>query len=253
MPDDRSDHRPPRRPWDPPPAPRPGGGRFLGRLIVIAAVVGGLLLASWSFLAPSEISTPRQIDAVRLGLILAVVVCGLAAARTRLSVLVRQMAAWLAIMAVLVAGYAYRDELTLVGQRIGGELVPQRGVRSPDGAMTFRAAADRHFWIEAEVDGVPVKFLVDTGASRIALSLADARRLGFDPARLAFTERLNTANGVALGAPVHLRRIRVGTIELSDLGAYVNDGEMPQSLLGMNFLERLGSIEIKDDRLTIRP
>ncbi len=84
------------------------------------------------------------------------------------------------------------------------------------------------------------------------LSPADARRLGFDLGRLAFTEYYATANGTVRGAPIRLDEIVVGPIRLTNLRASVNEAAMDTSLLGMSFLNRLDSYEVRGDTLTLR-
>jgi aspartyl protease family protein len=113
------------------------------------------------------------------------------------------------------------------------------------------AGPQGHFVIEAEVNGVPVTFLVDTGASEIVLTTADAGRLGFDPHRLEFSQRFRTANGEVRGAPVKLRELRVGQFSLYDLDASVNAAPLPVSLLGMSFLQRLHGYRVEDRRLIL--
>ena len=159
---------------------------------------------------------------------------------------------WLALGALVFAGYAYRFDLESIADRLLSELVPGFGVVA-DGAVSFRARAGGHFVVEAEVDGTRVRFLVDTGASDVVLSPADAKRLGFAPDSLSFTKRYRTANGIVLGAPVPLGRIRIGPISVSDVAASVNGAPMTRSLLGMSFLDRLSGYEVRDGTLVLRP
>jgi aspartyl protease family protein len=130
--------------------------------------------------------------------------------------------------------------------------MPQRGVVE-GGAVSFRTAKGGHFVIEAEINGVALRLLVDTGASDLVLSPADARRLGFDVAALDYSRRYRTANGIVFGAPVMLGRVRVGPIALDDVRASVNGAKMARSLLGMSFLGRLSGYEVSDDTLTLKP
>ncbi len=113
------------------------------------------------------------------------------------------------------------------------------------------AGPQGHFVLEAMVDGVPITFLLDTGASEIVLTMADARRLGLDPRRLEFSQRFGTANGEVQGAPVRLREVRVGQFSLYDLDASVNAAPLPISLLGMSFLNRLHGYRVEDRRLIL--
>ena len=133
------------------------------------------------------------------------------------------------------------------------ELVPGYGVATGDESMVFRVGDDGHFRVRAVVDGVALDFLVDTGASDVALTRSDARRLGFDLDALAYIQPYTTANGVVYGAPVILGEMVVGPIRLTDVAASVNQAPMGgASLLGMSFLGRLGAYEVSNGSLTLR-
>ena len=88
------------------------------------------------------------------------------------------------------------------------------------------------------VNGVPVDFMVDTGASHIVLAPQDAARLGYTPRDLDFSQAFESANGTVRAAPVELRELRVGQLQLYDLEASVNGSDLPISLLGMSFLQQ---------------
>lgn len=163
----------------------------------------------------------------------------------------RNAAVWAAIALGLLVLYSYRNELDRLKDRVFADLLPHRGT-TLGATVAFRAQEGGHFAVEAEVDGTPVRFLVDTGASDVILSPLDARRIGFDPAALDYTRRYNTANGVVLGAPVRLKRVTVGPIAVTDVRASVNRAAMTRSLLGMSFLERLSAYGVSDGTLTLR-
>lgn len=116
----------------------------------------------------------------------------------------------------------------------------------------IEAGPNGHYVIEVMVNGMPITFLIDTGASEVVLNLADARRVGFEPRTLRYTQRFETANGEVRGAPVTLRELRIGQLQLYDLEASVNEGPLSVSLLGMSFLQRLTSYEVRDGRLVLR-
>ena len=102
------------------------------------------------------------------------------------------------------------------------------------------------------INGEDMDLLVDTGASSLVLSGADAARLGIDTHRLAFTEQYQTANGIVLGAPVTLREFRVNSFSLHDVRATVMASPMPVSLLGMSVLSRFAEHEMRGDKLILR-
>ena len=165
----------------------------------------------------------------------------------------RHAAVWLALAAVLAIGYSYRFELTDVVNRLGGEIIPYAAVTTEDGAVRVRAHRDGHFYVDSRVGDRTIRFLVDTGATSVALSPADAQRIGFDLARLDFSRRLQTAGGVVRGAPVVIRSLEIGDIRLRNVRAIVNEQAMPHSLLGISALDRLGGYEVRDGTLTLRP
>ncbi len=176
----------------------------------------------------------------------------LAGRRLRLRGVAKAAALWTLIVAVVALGTAYRVELGAIGERLLGEFLPHRGTVLGEGEVRFPAGADGHFRIEAVVDGTPIRFLVDTGASGIVLSPADARRIGFEIDQLRFTGFAETANGTVRTAAVRLGAIEVGPIRLHDLPASVNQAAMRGSLLGVSFLERLRSFEMRDGALILR-
>lgn len=127
---------------------------------------------------------------------------------------------------------------------------PSQNVVSQD-RIELPRAPDGHYYLTAEVSGVPVRFVVDTGASQIVLSQEDAERIGIDTKSLAYLGRAYTANGEVRTAPVRLENLVVGSVRHENLRAVVNEGEMGQSLLGMDYLQRFASIEITGGRLIL--
>ncbi len=130
-------------------------------------------------------------------------------------------------------------------------LAPQQD--TPAGAASISKAADGHYWAEANVDGHEVRFLVDTGASAVALTAEDARRLGIDPATLSYNYTVATANGQARAAQIRLASISVGQARVDNVDAYVLDRGLETSLLGMTYLGRLSQFEATKTNLILRP
>lgn len=108
-----------------------------------------------------------------------------------------------------------------------------------------------HFSVTAHVNGTPVAFLVDTGASNVVLSRDDAVRTGINIDDLVFTGRAETANGTVRTAAVKLDTLNLEGIQDDRVRAYVTDGDLFGSLLGMDYLRRYESIEIRRDRLIL--
>jgi aspartyl protease family protein len=120
-------------------------------------------------------------------------------------------------------------------------------------AASIAKGGDGHYWAEADVNGGRVRFLVDTGASAVALTIADARRLGIQTEKLTYTYKVVTASGQARAAPVTLGRVSVAGAEMNDVEALVIEKGLESSLLGMSYLGRLASFEATRTSLILRP
>ncbi len=128
---------------------------------------------------------------------------------------------------------------------------PNRNMKATASAeIVLQRSRDGHYYADGEINGRRVKFMLDTGATQIALPRSLAGELGV---KLGPTIVLQTAAGPATGYATRLASVRVGAIEISDLGAVVSEGmREPTVLLGMNFLRRLEMIQ-RGDQLTLRP
>jgi aspartyl protease family protein len=127
---------------------------------------------------------------------------------------------------------------------------PSPGAAAAEKSLVFHANRQGHVVLDAVVNGAPVHFLVDTGATFVALSRRDAAAAGFTDGDLVFRGRMATANGVVGAAPVRLRELRIGQFSVGDVPAVVMD-HLGISLLGQSFLNRLDSYEMRDGVLTL--
>jgi aspartyl protease family protein len=110
-----------------------------------------------------------------------------------------------------------------------------------------------HFDAAGQVNGESVDFLIDTGATTIALSYGDALRVGFTDRDLSYSLIINTANGQARAAPVRLDSVTIGSITREGLRAMVAEPrKLDQSLLGMNFISSLTAFEMRRGEVILR-
>ena len=164
--------------------------------------------------------------------------------RQSLSTTMQQIAIWAFIFLGVIAGYGLWDDIRQTVR-------PQQSVLGETGQVTVPRAADGHYYLTVAVNGAPVNFLVDTGATAVVLTTDDARRAGFDPDTLAFVGRAQTANGEVRTAPVWVEELSLGTFQDRNFRVSVNGGEMDKSLLGMTYLQRWSSIEIRNGALVL--
>jgi aspartyl protease family protein len=120
------------------------------------------------------------------------------------------------------------------------------------GATVLKAENGGHYFATADINGTPVKVMIDTGASAVALPYAEAERAGLKPRLLDFSIPISTANGTVYGAATIIRRVEINSIRVSDVRAFVlPEGALEITLLGMSFLSRLDGFSVQDGKLTL--
>ena len=164
--------------------------------------------------------------------------------RARLGETLRQAGLWALIFVGVIAGYGLWSDL----QR---SVLPRQSVFAEEGRIEVPRAPDGHYHLTLEINGTPVRFVVDTGASDLVLSQEDATRAGIDTGALIYSGRANTANGTVSTAPVWLDRVELGGLVDTDVAAIVNGGEMRGSLLGMGYLERYSQVTFGNGRMVL--
>jgi aspartyl protease family protein len=163
--------------------------------------------------------------------------------RRALGQMLRHLILWALIFIGVLAGFA-------LWQDVAPRLAP---VQITHGTGVIEIPKDRsgHFVVIADVNGEPIEFLVDTGASAVVLSREDAQKSGISLENLAFTGIANTANGTVETAVVKIDTLNIGGVQDDDIRAYVTGGELFGSLLGMSYLQRFEKIEITRDKLIL--
>lgn len=137
------------------------------------------------------------------------------------------------------AAMAARPDTSVAAATAGRSVTVPRDVRG-------------HFEVDARVDGRLLSFMVDTGATVIALTAADAARLGLHPGRSEYTVEVRTANGTVRAAPTELDRVEVGDLVVRNVAALVMpEGVLSDNLLGLSFLSRLRHFEYADGKLVL--
>lgn len=188
------------------------------------------------------------------GALLAMIVAGFwGEFRSRMGENIRALLIWALLGLACVGAYAYRDEARELGNRIMGELRPGSATTGPGGTVTITRRAGGEFQVRGSVNGRTQSFVFDTGASTVVLTAENAAALGLTPKDSEYSVRVSTANGTTVAAPVFLDSISVGDITVKRVSALVSrPGALFNNLLGMSFLSRLASYEVRGDRLVLR-
>ncbi len=163
----------------------------------------------------------------------------------------KYLAIWSATILFLVGLYSYRYEFADLKKRIYSELNPAAAQINQNQQIIIRASEDGHFYVDTKINGAAVRFMIDTGASDIALNLTDAAKIGINTTNLNFNKRYQTANGTSFGASVTLEKVEIAGVKFINLPASINSGNMGISLLGMSFLKRLKKYEVFQDKLIL--
>lgn len=246
MPDDYN-------PWAPPPdEPKRSNTRFFVFLGLIALGV----FAVWQLreLFPGALSNVEdQGSFMQLSVLAVVVASGIVYSR-RVSgrETVRNIAIWAGIAVALGFGYVFYHQIKEAALDVRSELVPGYAAKVNANTIAFTENRDGDFSVIGSVNGTAVEFLVDTGATDIVLSPADAERAGIDLSSLHFNRAYETANGEGRGAAAIVDRLEIGPVKLFDVPVSVNATKMRSSLLGMAFLKRMKSFEMKGRKLYLR-
>lgn len=163
--------------------------------------------------------------------------------RERMGQALRMGLAWGLIIVGIMAGYGLWSD-------IRRDVMPMQEVVA-DGVVEVPQAEDGHYYLTLMIDGRPVPFMVDTGASGMVLASRDAESLGIDLQDLRFLGEASTANGVVRTARVTLDRVELGPFTNDQFQAFVTEGALDQSLLGMDYLAQF-RMEFAGGKLILR-
>jgi aspartyl protease family protein len=172
--------------------------------------------------------------------------------RERLSQALEAMLFWAVIGLLLVVGYTYRFELRDAGDRVMAQLMPGYVAGHGHDVEVVRGRGG-DFAVAAHINGARVPMVLDTGASSVVLTQDAAKAAGLPLEVLDYTVNVDTANGRTRAAPIMLDRLTVGGLtERAVPALVVQAGQLKNNLLGMSFLNRLASWEVRGDRLRMR-
>jgi aspartyl protease family protein len=220
-------------------------------LAILAVVMFFLVMQRDGSLASLETVDISSLTVKIVGLVF-VLALAITFFRERLSQAIEAALVWVVIALLLVLGYTYRFELRDVADRVLSELVP--GHASTRGRVVEIArGSGGNFSVVTQINGARIAMVLDTGASSVVLTQEAAKAAGLPLEVLAYTVNVDTANGRARAAPITLDQLAIGGIVERAVPALIaQPGQLRSNLLGMSFLNRLESWEVRGDRLIMR-
>jgi len=226
--------------------------RLISLLLAVLAIALCVLLLRgnevvWSELAALDASS---VETRIVALVLLAIVV-LALFRQHFPNALQSAAVWALIALVLVLAYTYRFELRDVSDRVLAEIIPGRAVTRGHTVEIARGTGGS-FAVTTQVNGARIAMVLDTGASAVVLTQEAARTAGLPLEVLNYSVHVDTANGRAWAAPVTLDKVSIGGITERSVPALITQGGLRTNLLGMSFLNRLQSWEVRGDRLLLR-
>ena len=158
------------------------------------------------------------------------------------------------IFATLVVGAAFGLMVPVTPTKSPALLAVQHVAvpAAPSIDTVINRSENGHFYVDAQVNGQLVHFVVDTGASNVALTKADAQHVGLPFSAEQFTIIGRGASGDVYGQQVKIGRVAIGQKEAFDVDGAVLDDGLDVSLLGQSFLSRIGSVTISGDQMILR-
>ncbi len=159
--------------------------------------------------------------------------------------------AWIAIFAIAMVIVTFRNDVKTASQRVWAELVGGGQAEIDGETLRIRKSDDGHFWVNASINGHQERFLIDSGATVIALSVGAAARSGVEPG-MGYPMMMSTANGMIAADRATVGRLDVGPIRRDEIAVVIAEEFGGMNVLGMNFLSSLRSWSVEGDWLILR-
>ncbi len=176
----------------------------------------------------------------------------LAARRLPLGYVAKAAFAWIAIFAALFAIFSFRFEFKAVWERVKADISGTAGQSVSGEEITIRRQDDGHYWLQLAVNGKPVRFMIDSGATTTAVNANTARETGIQVDTDGYPVFLNTANGSVAAQRGIIQSLKIGTHEIGQHNVVVSESFGDTNVLGMNFLDSMQSWKVEANVMTLK-
>jgi aspartyl protease family protein len=176
----------------------------------------------------------------------------LAARRLPLGYVAKAAFAWIAIFATLFAIFSFRFEFKAVWERVKADISGTAGQSVSGEEITIRRQDDGHYWLQVDVNGKPVRFMIDSGATTTAVNANTALETGIEVDANGYPVFLNTANGSVAAQRSVILSLKIGSRELGQHDVVVSESFGDTNVLGMNFLDSMQSWRVEGNVMTLK-
>ena len=183
--------------------------------------------------------------------ILVLVVSALMVRRIPIGQGLKMFAGWVLIFLAAFVAFALKDDFMALGKRVLAESRGEGQVVAVGKELRIRKSMDGHFWVNGELNGKKVRFLVDSGATVTSISSDTAALADIEPSGLPAI--VQTANGTVQVGRARAERLKVGSIERRNMAVHVSEAFGPMNVLGMNFLSSLSGWGVEGQWLVLKP
>ena len=180
-------------------------------------------------------------------------ISSLAARRLPLAYVAKAALAWVAIFAALFAIFSFRYELKSIWERVKADISGTSGQTVNGDVIELRRQDDGHYWLQAEVNGNPVRFMIDSGATITAMNAQTAADSGVDVDTNGYPMILDTANGRVTAKRGSVKKLEIGSHSIADHKVVVSDSFGDTNVLGMNFLDSMKSWKVEANMMVLQP
>lgn len=180
-------------------------------------------------------------------------ISSLAARRLPLGYLAKAGLAWVAIFAALFAIFSFRFEFITIWDRVKADISGTAGQSISGEAIELRRQDDGHYWLQVDVNGKPVRFMIDSGATTTAINANTASETGVEVNANGYPIILSTANGRVAAKRGIVRSLTVGPHSIENHQVVVSESFGDVNVLGMNFLDSMKSWKVEANMMVLQP
>jgi aspartyl protease family protein len=180
-------------------------------------------------------------------------IASLAARRMSFGEAAKMALAWVAIFAALFAVFSFRFEFLAIWDRVKSDFAGTSSQSVSGEAIEIKRRDDGHYWLRLEVNGTPVQFLIDSGATTTAINESTAVEASIDVDRSGYPVIISTANGRVTAKRGSIQTLIIGPHRIQKHPVVVSESFGDTNVLGMNFLDTMKSWKVEGNVMTLQP